>query len=102
MNAFLYLAHQCVVNGHFKGVVWSYNKSQQVSLREYHSKSDPSILLNFKKSKFCNVLVSVPTNLFVFEDLLKNSTAFSFHLLAVLLLHSSGVRVDVAEDEMEL
>ena len=44
MNAFLYLAHQCVVNGHFKGVVWSYNKSQQVSLRKYHSKSDLSIL----------------------------------------------------------
>ena len=84
---------------------WTLHRSCLVSLQA--SANGPegiSLRIRFKCT-FQNVL-SLPklfsTNLFVLEDLLQNSAAFALHLLAVLLLHSPSIRMDVAEYEMEL
>ena len=93
------LTDQCVVDGHFKGIVWSHNKPQQVRLRTLYSTSN-TICSIFKPGRFQSFQVS--SHLLVFEDFLQNSSTFPLHLLTVLLLHSPSFGMDVAEDEVEL
>ena len=50
-NVLVDLTDQCVVDGHFKGIVWSHNKPQQVRLRTLYSTSDTMRII-FKPGRF--------------------------------------------------
>ena len=107
-NQVLLVTHQGMIDGHFKGIVRTHNKSQQMSLmkRDIINASDKFYIYCWPFSQGLKwdiqgvVQVSGFADLFVFENLLKDSSTFAFDFFAMLLLDRPGLRVHVSEDQI--